>query len=208
MSTNFDDFKIDWNNHAREELAKEAEPRAASEMLIHILKDMEITFPCKVLDAGCGYGAWINTFLTLGCEVVGVDGAEEMIDATRSRFPELQIDHTNLRDIEYENRFDIVFTQTVLQHISPSDKLRVIRRLRKALRDDGLLIIMEETFTHDNVKEMGKYGYIQTFFERYSDGGGYTVSGWIELVHGFGFDIKLYEHIPNKLAHIYIFKKV
>jgi trans-aconitate methyltransferase len=205
---NFDDFKIDWNNHARDETAKEPQPRPASQALIHILKDMEITFPCKVLDAGCGYGGWINTFLTLGCEVVGVDGAKEMVEAARSRFPELQIDHTNLRDIEYENEFDIVFTQTVLQHISPSEKLRVIQRLRNALHDDGFLVISEETFTHDNVKEMSKHGFLDVFFERYSNGGGYTVSGWIELVHGFGFDIQLYEHIPNNLTHIYIFKKV
>ena len=41
----------------------------------------------KVLDLGCGYGWYTDYFSRIGGNVVGIDGAEAMLDIARNRSP-------------------------------------------------------------------------------------------------------------------------
>lgn len=203
-----EDFEKNWDIHAEKQIRDEPTSRGPSDMIKEILIKMEACeLPCKVLDAGCGIGAYINTFLDMGCEVCGIDGSPGMTKEASMRFPDIEIYRANLRDIEFNDEFDLIFSHAVLQHISPSNKLRVLLRYHKALKKDGFLMLMEETFTPSNVGDMERHGFLAKFFEDYSNGGGYTVSGWIRLVQAFGFEIQLYEKIPNNLEHVYLFKR-
>ena len=184
----FDDFIKDWDKHAEEQIRRDPVPRYPSPLIMKTLIDIDAcNSSCKVLDAGCGIGRYIPTFLELNCEVCGIDSSPGMITEAKRRFPNIRIEQMNLRDIEFNEEFDIVFSHAVLQHISPSNKLRILLRYHKALKKGGLLMLMEETFTPSNVGWMARHGFLSKFFEDYSNGGGYTVSGWIRLVQAFGF---------------------
>lgn len=92
----------------------------------------------RVLDLGCGDGtltAQIAELLPEG-EVVGVDASQGMIDVTATKeksnlvFRRLDINH-----LDYENQFDVVFSNATLHWIK--DHRRLLQNVHRALRADG-----------------------------------------------------------------------
>ena len=72
-----------------------------------------------VLDLGCGFGYFTDYFRSIGAEVVGIDGAQAMIDIAMKRYPESVFavaDITNPLPFE-AGEFDIVFCNLVLMDI-------------------------------------------------------------------------------------------
>ncbi len=92
----------------------------------------------RVLDLGCGDGvltAEIAKLLPEG-EVVGTDASQGMIDvaATRER-SNLRFLRLDINVLDYENQFDVVFSNAALHWIK--DHQRLLQNVRRALRTDG-----------------------------------------------------------------------
>lgn len=73
----------------------------------------------KVLDLGCGYGWYTDYFRSIGGNVVGVDGAEAMLEIARKQYPGCSF---SVADITqplpfFSGSFDIVFCNQVLMDI-------------------------------------------------------------------------------------------
>lgn len=56
-----------------DEVVNEGSTRSARVVVPRVLDLMG--GPCRVVDVGCGEGAWLAEFARLGCDVTGVDGA-------------------------------------------------------------------------------------------------------------------------------------
>lgn len=129
--------------------------------------------PRRILDVGCslGYGPFILSRGTGRITVVGVDieqrkieEARRLFDASRLIFHCLDImDSTAVRKlVEETGQFDVVVCFEVLEHIPPEHSSRMMRNLRSALREDGLLFISTPNkaiydigaFTKDHVNEL------------------------------------------------------
>jgi trans-aconitate 2-methyltransferase len=100
----------------------------------------------SVLDIGCGDGkvtAEIASRLPRGC-VVGIDRSQQMIDFAASNFPTSL--HTNLSlaqmdasELNFENRFDVVFSNAVLHWIV--DHRPVLQGIARALKAGGRVLL-------------------------------------------------------------------
>jgi 2-polyprenyl-3-methyl-5-hydroxy-6-metoxy-1,4-benzoquinol methylase len=95
----------------------------------------------RVLDVGCGEGAFTAELARAGAEVVGLDVAEEPLRRARARHPEL-----DLRVLESESSweladasFELVWAGEVIEHVA--DTAGWVSELRRVLRSGGVLAL-------------------------------------------------------------------
>jgi SAM-dependent methyltransferase len=53
----------------------------------------------RILDLGCGVGQVAARFHRLGAQVIGVDGNEELLEAARTRYPEVRFEKLDLGEL-------------------------------------------------------------------------------------------------------------
>ena len=103
-----------------------------------LIAELDLTGDESVLDLGCGDGALASQLAAIlpNGEVVGIDASQGMIDVALAkersnlRFRRLDID-----DLDYENLFDVVFSNASLHWVK--DHQRLLRNVRRALRPAG-----------------------------------------------------------------------
>ena len=99
----------------------------------------------RALDFGCGAGRSTRFLRDLGCEVIGVDVSEVMLDQARSRDP-----HGDYRLVAdgslagfCTGTIDLILAAFTFDNI-PTDqqKTSALRELRRLLAPDGLLVVV------------------------------------------------------------------
>jgi SAM-dependent methyltransferase len=94
--------------------------------------------PRRILDAGCGPGQFAESVEgKLGCEVVGIDLSERMVELTRARGA-----HALVADVEElpfaDGEFDAVAANWMLYHLPRLD--RGLAELQRVVRSGGRLV--------------------------------------------------------------------
>lgn len=95
----------------------------------------------RVLDVGCGEGAFAAELAAAGARVVGVDVARVPLDRARERHPALDlrlIDGEGSWDLE-DSAFDVVWAGEVIEHVA--DTAGWLSEVRRVLRSSGLLLL-------------------------------------------------------------------
>jgi 2-polyprenyl-3-methyl-5-hydroxy-6-metoxy-1,4-benzoquinol methylase len=105
----------------------------------------------RVLDIGCGAGAFLNRVKTeKGCEVYGVDISEAAIDAAKNSFG-LNIFKGTIVEAPFEDgTFDVVTAWWYLEHVPDPDATAA--RISSLLKADGHCIIGVPNFESFNAK--------------------------------------------------------
>lgn len=83
----------------------------------------------RVLDYGCGNGAWLNAFQYCGWETFGIESSTDAAFAS----------HTRLTAVPSDPQFDLVIVYQVLQRLS--QPLDTLRQLSGALRPGGYCLV-------------------------------------------------------------------
>lgn len=157
---------IDWGNDAlrsaKEEWKNAGDP-ASFDYFAHLLEPR-----MRILDLGCNISRWCSIFTKLGLDLIyeGLDPCELALNIAKERYPQNTYYHMKGEDMNFRDRFDVVFTHTVLQHVSNETKQKIINKVWLALKKGGLFIIEEST-------DPGA----RTFTRR----------GWIEFIVPFSF---------------------
>lgn len=92
----------------------------------------------RVLDLCCGDGVLTSRIAELvpDGEVIGIDGSEGMIAAaSEKRRPNLKFFLQDINDIDFENEFDLVFSNAALHWVK--DHRKLLRNVYRALRPEG-----------------------------------------------------------------------
>jgi trans-aconitate methyltransferase len=92
----------------------------------------------KILDVGCGTGTLTAEIAERGAEVLGVDLSEEMISQARKKFPALNFEALDARQLQFSEEFDGVFSNAVLHWIPEAEQL--IAGVAQALRPGGRFV--------------------------------------------------------------------
>ena len=107
----------------------------------------------RVLDLGCGEGAFAAELVRAGAHVVAVDVADEPLRRAREHGPEL-----DLRRIEPDGPwdlpdggFDVVWAGEVVEHVA--DTAAWLSEVRRVLRSGGTLLI--STPSHGPLRLLG-----------------------------------------------------
>lgn len=105
-----------------------------------------VAAPGRVLDVGCGSSEPIaRYFIERGYTLTGYDFSEEMLSIGRSRFPEMEWIHGDMREMNLSREFEIVVAWDSLFHLAPADQRRMFPKLRDHLRSGGVLLFTSGT---------------------------------------------------------------
>ena len=91
----------------------------------------------QILDLGCGDGALTALLDALGAQVIGLDASASMVQAARARG--LTVIHKNARDLDFENRFDAIFSNAALHWIPAEAQPLTLAAAFRALKSGGRL---------------------------------------------------------------------
>lgn len=94
----------------------------------------------RCVDIGCGYGDWTELFSTISDEVHGCELAPSFAARARARVPAADITCCDLRAYRVPARSDLVYLGAVLLYVPEREALDLLRRVRDAIADDGLVV--------------------------------------------------------------------
>ncbi len=135
-----------WENRARQWIVQ----AAAMKIEVDEVKEFyQKVNPKSVLDIGCGDGRWVPHLQEWGMEkYTGIDISEGLIKAAKLRFPHLE-DNFHASKVEDlatpPEKYDLIFSYTVLEHIKPQDWTKAAETLKKIGKK--LLLIEPIDFT-------------------------------------------------------------
>ena len=96
----------------------------------------------SVLDLGCGTGEPIaRWFKAEGFCVTGVDFSEPMLEIARSRWPDGDWRHADMRDFDLGETFDGIIAWNSFFHLTADAQRTCISRMAEHLRPNGILML-------------------------------------------------------------------
>lgn len=97
--------------------------------------------PMSVLDAGCGTGRLAIELARRGCDVVGVDLDQDMLDYAVSNAPDLTWVYGDLATVDLGRSFDaVVMIGNVMVFCRPVDRPRIVANLARHVAPGGVLV--------------------------------------------------------------------
>lgn len=160
--------RIDWDEEAnrilREDTDKLFYPRHVH--IDNVLKNYKSGG--KVLDCGCHIGRFVEAFKNAGYDYVGIDQSEYAIEIAKRYHPNEMFLTMFLWDMDFNEEFDVAFTNAVLQHNTNEEKKVILPRIYRSLKPDGVLFIRESTVLNNTNTQ-------------------YSYYGWLDLMQQFGF---------------------
>lgn len=91
-----------------------------------------------ILDAGCGSGRDSKVFMELGYRVTAMDASQKICEEAE-KVLELKVWCQSFEEIEMEKVFDGIWACASLLHVSKEKLPEVLHRLKRALKDGGIL---------------------------------------------------------------------
>jgi SAM-dependent methyltransferase len=136
-----------------EVLIDEKPPRQTRTEVNFMLRALRLPSRAKVLDVACGYGRHAGELARRGFRVVGVDLSRAMLAEARRRFaenPALRFVRRDMRRIDYRGDFDAVVSfYTSFGYFTRADNERALRRMARALRPGGKVLIDHRDPSYD-----------------------------------------------------------
>jgi SAM-dependent methyltransferase len=126
----------------------------------------------RVLDVGCGAGAWVEIFAKRFSNVIGVERSPLMVEAARNRVANT----TNAQILNGDGRkdlpggpFELIFVGGLFMYLNDSDALALLYSLQDRLCSGGSIILRESTVRNGELLVKGKYQAIYRSVDLYHD---------------------------------------
>lgn len=95
----------------------------------------------KIIEAGCGLGAFVVSYAKKGCDIVGVDFAQDTISYLKSRFKGFPVEYASLEKIPYPNDyFDVYLSLGVIEHFEEGP-FKALREAHRVIKPNGHIIL-------------------------------------------------------------------
>lgn len=182
------DDGVNWCFHAREQAYPSKTENHNNQILVDLISLLPKDF--SALDVGCNIANWYLALKYIGVKnYVGVDASKEAIQLAKRRYPEATFVLSRLENITFSSEFDLVFSHTVLQHISYVNKKLIMPRLVAALKPNGLLVIEEKCDVETGTT--------------------FTIDGWIKFIEQYNMKIVAFvETVRDTIVNRFIFRKL
>jgi len=127
------------------QLVEEKSPAQTRREVDFVVRRLGLPRGARILDVPCGYGRHASALARRGFVVVGVDLSRAMLAEARRRFtegPRLRFRRQDMRQIDARREFDaVVNLYTSFGYFTPAQNQAVLRRLARALRPGGRLLV-------------------------------------------------------------------
>ena len=127
---------------------------------IHRYTDISRRKEANVLELGCGAGANIPFFDSLGVNYYGMDGSEYVIQILKEKFPnyakKLKVGDFSER-VPFDITFDVVFDRAALTHNSTDGILKTLQNIYPLLASNGAYIGIDWFSTKHDDFTLGEY---------------------------------------------------
>jgi len=101
----------------------------------------------KLLEGGCGYGAWCVWFKRRGHEVIGIENDERVVAKAKKYSPLIPIEVGDVVSLSYpDNSFDAYISLGVLEHFEQGPD-RALAEAHRVLKPGGLAFISVPVLT-------------------------------------------------------------
>jgi len=134
-----------WNSYwGREQTERFTKISWSKKRIMHVLSRYTKAGG-HALDAGCGSGFFSNYFCEQGMTTVSLDYSQEALEIAerscqgRSNLFKCNLLEENLFGV-FGEKFDLIFTDGLFEHFSPSDQDKIIKNLTSCLSSKGYLV--------------------------------------------------------------------
>ena len=124
----------------------------------------------RVLDLGCGAGAWVEIFARRYQAVVGVERSPLMAEAAKKRVAHLPNAHILQGDTRKdlpEGPFDMIFLGGLCMYLNDADVVELLRSLKRRMGEEGSIILRESTVRKGMHLARGEYQAVYRSVELY-----------------------------------------
>ncbi len=124
----------------------------------------------RVLDLGCGAGAWVEFFAKRYQAVIGVERSPLMAEAARVRvahLPNARILQADTRKDLPEGPFDMIFLGGLCMYLNDADVVELLSSLKGRLGEGGSIILRESTVRKGMLLAKGEYQAVYRSVELY-----------------------------------------
>lgn len=95
----------------------------------------------RLLEGGCGLGAWCKWFERQGHKVVGVDNCESILRNAKALEPDIDVEYGDVADLMYpDDSFDVYVSLGVVEHFEDGP-VQVLREAHRVLKSGGLAFV-------------------------------------------------------------------
>ena len=139
-----------------------------------------------LLDLGCGSGRDTKAFLELGYAVDAVDGSEELCRRA-SAFTGIEVKCMLFQDLDEAEKYDGIWACASLLHLPRKELSEVFRKIRLALKQDGILYTGFKYGTFEGMRN-GRYftDFTEETFRAFLE----ECPGFTELEHWVTADVR------------------
>lgn len=123
--------------------------------LSDITFDIPVTNMSKVLDVGCGAGAWLLQKAASGWG--NLYGCDPFLDHDRHYGDRVHIRKCSIHEMEGDESFDIIQMSDSFEHMA--DPLEALKSARRLLKDDGVLYMTIPTWPNIAFERYGPHWY-------------------------------------------------
>ena len=144
----------------------------------------------RVLDVGCGAGAWSEIFSQRYKTVIGIEQSSLMLKAARERvasLPNVKILEGDGRHDLPEGSFDMIFLGGLCMYLNDDDLIELLHSLKNRLTEGGSIILRESTLHQGVYLEQGEYQAVyrsvNLYHQLFDDAGPFRV----EVRRNYGY---------------------
>lgn len=114
----------------------------------------------RVLDVGCGAGAWVEIFASRYRSAVGVERSLPMVEAAKERIAHLsnaEVYQGDGRQDLPDGPFELIFLGGLMMYLSDADVMALLQSLKSRLSEGGTIILRESTVRNGQHLARGDY---------------------------------------------------
>lgn len=144
----------------------------------------------RVLDVGCGAGAWSEIFSRRYKTVIGIEQSSLMLKAARERvtsLPNVKILEGDGRHDLPEGSFDMIFLGGLCMYLNDDDLIELLHSLKNRLTEGGSIILRESTLHQGVYLAQGEYQAVyrsvNLYHQLFDDAGPFRV----EVRRNYGY---------------------
>ena len=124
----------------------------------------------RVLDVGCGAGAWVELFANRYRSAVGVERSSLMVEAAQERVAHLsnaEVYQGDGRQDLPDGPFELIFLGGLMMYQGDTDVVELLRSLKSRLSDGGTIILRESTVRRGMLALKGEYQVVYRSVDLY-----------------------------------------